>query len=189
MWIYYEMSVKSSLESMLLFIYARLKIKPFVFVFVDVKFGYAHKTGEWWDSEMLHTFVKRVFYLKPPSHTSHIHVVILETKIKKYAKISAWWISNVKKPSSISLPLVSNAVMACNFSIKSRTECNVLTNWTTVLGGMCLVLIPLDMESLSIIRQLRIWPLIWPSVGWWYFFYERISSKKGKKIPPTSNFI
>jgi hypothetical protein len=37
------MSVK--LESMLLFIYARLKIKPFVFVFVDVKFGYAHKTG------------------------------------------------------------------------------------------------------------------------------------------------
>jgi hypothetical protein len=64
-----------------------------------------------------------------------------------------------------------------------------LTNWTTVLGGMCLVLIPLDMESLSIIRQLRIWPLIWPSVGWWFFFYERISSKKGKKIPPTSNFI
>jgi hypothetical protein len=45
--LYYVMSVKSSLESMLLFIYARLKIKPFVFVFVDVKFGYAHKTGEW----------------------------------------------------------------------------------------------------------------------------------------------
>ena len=51
------MSVK--LESMLLFIYARLKIKPFVFVFVDVKFGYAHKTGVWWDCELLHQFVKR----------------------------------------------------------------------------------------------------------------------------------
>jgi hypothetical protein len=37
---------------MLLFIYARLKIEPFVFVFVDVKFGYAHKTGEWWDGEL-----------------------------------------------------------------------------------------------------------------------------------------
>ena len=63
MWIYYEMSVESSLESMLLFIYARLKMKPFVFVFVDVKFGYAHKTGEWWDGELLHTFVKRESFI------------------------------------------------------------------------------------------------------------------------------
>ena len=37
------MSVKRTLESMLLFIYARLKIKLFVFVFVDVKFGYAQR--------------------------------------------------------------------------------------------------------------------------------------------------
>ena len=63
MWIYYVMSVKSSLESMLLGISARLKIKPFVFVFVDVKFGYAHKTGEWWDGELLHKFVKRESFI------------------------------------------------------------------------------------------------------------------------------
>ena len=76
----------------------------------------------------------------PPSRTSHIHVVILETKIKKiYTNIGMVEIK-CEKPSSISLPLVSNAVMVCNFSIKSRTGCTRIdqlnnSSWWYVFGS------------------------------------------------------
>ena len=74
------------------------------------------------------------------------------------------------------------------FQSNQRQGVHVLTNWTTVLGGLCLVLIFQDLESLSIICRLNVWPLRFHCMG--YCLMLDFLKKNGKKkITPTSNFI
>ena len=90
-----------------------------------------------------------------------------------------------EKPSSISLPLVSKAVMACNFSVKSRTGCTRIeqmnnSSWWRVIGsntsGYGKLVHYLSASNMTL-------------YGMMLLYVRVLSSKKGKEILPTSNFI